>query len=919
MIKPTILLFLLLFIDFTTLSAQNQPIEPDSFYQAMNWRCIGPFRGGRSTTVCGVIQDINTYYMGTTGGGVWKTIDGGHQWSNISDGYFGTGSVGAVAVAPSDPNVLYVGMGEAPIRGVMTSHGDGVYKSTDGGKTWAHIGLTEVRQISRIRIHPNNPDIVYVAAQGSAYAPTAERGVYKSTDGGTSWEQVHFVDESSGVSDLSMDMTNPRVLYAAYWDHQRFPWKIRSGGHGSGIWKTSNNGETWTKLTEGLPDSLMGKIGISVSAADPNRVYAIIESKQGGLYRSDDAGSSWQRINKDRVLQARSWYYMHVFADPNDRDKVVVLNAPFMQSEDGGKTFERVMTPHGDNHDLWIHPNNSQVMINANDGGGNISYNGGKSWSTQQNQPTAQFYRINADNQYPYYVYGGQQDNSTVATPSRWTGSGIPYSEFYRVGGCESAFTAFDPDDPRYVYAGCYQGIITSYDTKLEIGKDIMAYTDLGLGQNPKTMKYRFNWNAPILLSQHDKSVLYHAGNMMLKSTNQGISWEEISPDLTRNISENIDYGGGPITNEGAGGENYHTIMYVAESKQDANVIWVGSDDGLIHVTRDGGANWTNVTPPGMGEGMVNCIDASKFQDGKVYVAFTRYKFNDLSPEIYITEDFGENWTKNVTGIANDAPVRCVRADNKREGLLFAGTETGLYISFDDGGSWQKFQLNLPVVPITDMKVHHGDLLVSTQGRAFWILDDLTPLRSDIDLTNATLLPSREAQLWGGRQSSQTYNSGTNPKYGALIRFSVPNDSTDVTVECLDANKTVLQYFSSSEKKEKEHQLDIQTGLNEITWNLERMKVDPVKGLMTFGGNTSPKIGPGDYTVRLIVDGDTTQQQLSVAPDPRIEIDQKAFDEKYLMLVRIDQTARDLIATVKSMRHTRSQIQEFMKRDQVEK
>ena len=903
----------------THLSASNwiNPDQPDSLYSGMEWRCIGPYRGGRSTTVCGVIQDNTTFYMGTTGGGVWKTTDGGNNWKNVTDGYLNTGSVGAVAVAPSDPNVIYVGMGEAPIRGVMTSHGDGIYKSTDAGKTWSHLGLTETRQISRIRIHPSNPDIVYVAAQGSPYAPTEQRGVYKSEDGGLSWERVLYVDDQTGVSDLSMDVTNPRVLYAAFWDHQRFPWKIRSGGSGSGIWKSSDSGKTWKELSEGLPDSIMGKIGVAVSPADPQRVYAIIESKQGGLYRSDDGGLSWSHQNKDRILQARSWYYMHIFADPVDPDKLVVLNAPFMMSEDGGKSFTRVQTPHGDNHDLWIHPQNADIMINANDGGANISYNGGKSWSTQQNQPTAQFYRINADHQFPYHVYGGQQDNSTLATPSRWTGGGIPYSQFYRVGGCESAYTAFDPDDPRFVYAGCYQGIITEYDTKLEISKDVMAYTDLGLGKNPKEMKYRFNWNAPIIMSQHDKNVIYHAGNKLLKTSDRGISWEEISPDLTRNDSTKIDFGGGPITNEGAGGENYNTIMYMAESPHKPEVIWVGSDDGLIHITQDGGINWNNVTPPDMKEGMVNCIDLSLHREGKAYVAFTRYKFNDFTPEIYMTSDFGENWTMITNGIADQTPVRCVRADTEREGLLFAGTETGLYISFDDGEQWEKFQLNLPIVPITDMKVHLGDLLVSTQGRAFWILDDITPLRQELSLDRPDLLPIRTAQIWGGRQSENTYNSGTNPKYGALIRYYLKDlDSTDVTLQLMDQQNEVLQYYSTN-AKEKGHQLTVQPGINELAWNLERQAVEPVKGLMTFGGHDSPKVGPGSYQARLIVDMDTLTQGFDVLPDPRIEIPETAFKEKHNLLAKLDQTSRDLIAMVKGMRYIQSQTSEALGRDQI--
>ncbi len=523
---------------------QEEVFQHTDHLTAMKWRNIGPFRGGRSTTVCGVPSNTLVYYMGTTGGGVWKTEDGGGTWRNISDGYLKTGSVGAIAVAPSDPNVMYVGMGEAPIRGVMTSHGDGVYKSTDGGKSWKHIGLNKVRQISRIRIHPDDPDVVYVAAQGSPYQPTEDRGVYKSVDGGRNWEKVLFVDQRSGVSDLSMDQVNPRILYAAFWDHQRLPWKMVSGGEGSGIWKSTDGGEHWDQLTEGLPDSIMGKIGVAVSPANSQRVWAIIESEQGGLYRSDNGGEKWELINDKRILRARSWYYMHIFADPVNPEKVVVLNAPFMQSIDGGKRFEQISTPHGDNHDLWINPLNPDIMINANDGGANISYNGGKSWSRQSNQPTAQFYRVNADHRFPYYVYGGQQDNSSVAIPSNTFNSGIQNADFHSVGGCESAYTAFDPDHPRYVYAGCYQGIITRYDQELDMSEDVMAYPFLGLGENAKDLPYRFNWNAPIIVSQHDPKVIYHAAQKVLISKDEGQSWEEISPDLTRNDSTKLDWGG---------------------------------------------------------------------------------------------------------------------------------------------------------------------------------------------------------------------------------------------------------------------------------------------------------------------------------------------------------------------------------------
>ena len=644
------------------------------------WRNIGPFRGGRSTTATGITGDDQVYYMGTTGGGVWKTEDAGLSWRNISDGYFKTGSVGAVSVSESDNNIVVVGMGESPVRGVMTSSGDGVYKSTDAGDTWEHIGLDGTKHISQVRIHPSDPDIMYVSAQGSPYASTEERGVYRTLDGGKNWERVLFVDSSSGANDLAIDYTNPRILYASFWDHQRLPWYVRSGGKGSGIWKSVDGGDTWKKLTEGLPSTVMGKIGVTVSRANPKLVYAIIESDDGGLYRSDDGGNSWRLINDDRVLRARSWYYMHIYADPSDENIVYVLNAPMMRSIDGGKTFTNIPVPHGDNHYLWINPSNSEVMINSNDGGANISFNSGRSWSTQKNQPTAQFYRVNVDNRFPYWVYGGQQDNSSVAIKSSTFSNGISWKDWIAgVGGCETAYVAFDPDNPILMYAGCYQGIINEYNLELDNTKDIMAYPSMGLGEPSDEQRYRFNWNAPILVSMHDPNVIFHAANKLLKTRDRGISWEEISPDLTRNKRENMGPGGGPITNEGAGGEVYHTIYYVAESPHSKDVIYAGADDGLLHITTDGGESWSDISPD-MQEGMINAIEVSPHNPATVYIAFNRYKFDDFRPYVLKSTDYGKSWKVYSEGIEENSFVRVVREDNEVEGLLYAGTERGVYM-----------------------------------------------------------------------------------------------------------------------------------------------------------------------------------------------------------------------------------------------
>ena len=890
-----------------------------TLYQAMKWRNIGPFRGGRSTTACGVPSQPYTFYMGSVGGGVWKTIDGGGTWRNISDGHFKTGSVGAIAVAPSDPNVIYVGMGEAPIRGVMTSHGDGVYKSTDGGKSWENIGLTDVRQISKIRIHPDNPDVLYVGAQGSPYQPTDARGVFRSMDGGESWEKVLFVDENSGVSDLSLDANNPRILYAAFWDHQRLPWTMRSGGEGSGIWKSTDGGDNWKELTEGLPKEIMGKIGVAVSPANSARVYAIIEAEKGGLYRSDDGGKKWKLINDKRILRARSWYYMHIFADPLNADKVVVLNAPFLESTDGGKSFQVRRTPHGDNHDLWIHPQNPEIMINANDGGANISYNGGRTWSTQANQPTAQFYRVNADNSFPYKVYGGQQDNSTVAIPNRTFNSGIQNSDFNRVGGCESAYCAFDPDNPRYVFAGCYQGIISRYDQELHTQVDVMAYPFLGLGEHPKDLPYRFNWNAPIHVSQHDPAIIYHAGNKVLKSTNMGQSWVEISPDLTRNDSSKIVRGGGPITNEGAGGENYHTIMALAESPHDDKTLWVGTDDGLVHLTRDGGSSWNAITPPSMEEGMVNAIEVSPFQAGKAYVAYTRYKFNDFTPHIFVTKDYGATWTEKVAGIEAEDHVRVVREDPDRENLLYAGTETGLYLSFDGGSSWKKFHNNLPVVPVTDIKVHQQDLVLSTQGRAFWILDDLSPLHqleTAHQTKNLHLFQPRNPYWVDGVRVDSLPDRGTNPDNGLVAYYvlSEAQDSVHVTIDILSEEGEVLRTYSSKEKSPKK-KASKRKGQNKFVWDFQLPDYELPKGLFTMGGNGAHHAGPGTYSIRVAYGADTLTQSFNVLPDPRLNLSVADFAEQQQQLSQIRTALTDLYKSVAEMRRIKGQTENFLKRE----
>ncbi|MGB4972018.1 MAG: glycosyl hydrolase, partial [Cyclobacteriaceae bacterium] len=736
----------------------------DSVFKNVKYRSIGPFRGGRSNMASGVVNDPLTYYMGTTGGGVWKTTDAGQQWKNISDGFFKTGSVGAVAVSESDPNIVYVGMGEHAPRGVMSSYGDGVYKSYDAGKTWKHMGLEKTQQIARIAIHPKNPNVVLVAAQGAIHGATKDRGIYKSIDGGETWKNVLYIDENTGCSELSMDMHNPMVMYAAMWHNLRLPWKVISGGPGSGLYKSTDGGETWKEMTNGLPKE-MGKMAIAVSRANPNKVYALIESDwekaQGGLYVSQDAGKSWSHVSEDHRLIQRSWYYIEVFPDTQDEHTVYVMSAPALRSIDDGKTWETIDGPHGDYHDLWINPNNSKNMVIADDGGAGITFNRGESWSTQANMPTAQFYRINVDNNYPYRIYAGQQDNSSVRIESMALGSwNISERNWTSSAGGESAFLAFDPDDPRYVLGGSYLGTIEVLDTYSGGSTKIMAAPIQYLGRDSKDMKYRFNWNAPIIGSKHEPGTYYHGAQLLLRTRDMGVTWEEVSPDLTRNEKEKQGKMGGPYTNEAVGAENYGTLAYVIESPHEKGVIWTGSDDGFVQLTRDGGKTWTNVTPKGLTECLVNAIEVSPHDPGTAYIATTRYKFNDHTPAMYKTTNYGKTWTNISQGIPMGAFTRVVREDDVRKGLLYAGTELGIYISWNDGVKWEPLKLNLPVTPIMDLKVKENDLVVATSGRSFWILDDLTLLRQYKGDNNSFTVFKPEDLTYGSWGSGM---NGNNP------------------------------------------------------------------------------------------------------------------------------------------------------------
>jgi photosystem II stability/assembly factor-like uncharacterized protein len=932
---------LLLCVLLITISAIAQKAKPKTetasapavktdLYKGLKWRNIGPFRGGRTNAIVGDPTNASVYYVGYTGGGVGKTDDGGITWKNISDGFFKVGSIGEIAVCESDANVVYVGTGEHAVRGVMTSFGDGVYKSTDAGKTWKNIGLEKTRHISDIAVHPNNPDVVYVAAQGALHGPSADRGVYKSIDGGATWKKTLYVDENTGVSSLSMDMSNPRILYAATWQHRRYPWKVESGGAGCTIWKSTDSGETWSKITDGLPKE-MGKIGVSVSRANPNRVYAIIEAEKSkaGLYRSDDGGKKWAQLSSDQTITARSWYYMEVFADPVNADIVYVLNAPMMRSIDGGKTFANIRVGHGDTHDLWINPKNNSNLALADDGGGEISYNSGRSWSPLNNQATAQFYRVITDNRFPYWVYGGQQDNSSVAIPSRNGGFGITDKDWINGPGCESAWVAFnDPNNPELLYGGCYQGIIDVLDTRTGETKDLQEYPATNLGFKPKEMKYRFNWNAPLINSPHDPKTMYHAGNVVFKTTNGGMSWEVISPDLTRNDSTKQDTSGGPITNEGAGGENYNTIYYVVESALEKGVIYTGSDCGLVHLTKDGGKTWNNVTPTGLPEGMIHSIEVSPHDKATVYISASRYKFNDYSNMTYKSVDYGKSWTKIGAGVEADDFIKVIREDKKTKDLLYAGAERGFYISFNGGNTFSKFQLNLPVVPVTDLAIRDNDLVAATAGRAFWILDDIGAIqqtKGNFDASTKIYSPKATYRL--SSVSIPEYlgdipGLGRNPSNGVILDYYLPEkaDTLKVTLDILDmSGKTIRSYTNKKDETFKpwpggpaaKQTIPAEAGINRFAWDFRTEQLTGVPGVFVMGDYTGHRVAPGKYKARITYKGQTSETELEIISDPKVSATAAEWAAQQEFLKRTGEQFDELQKSVNKMRQVKKQIETF--------
>ena len=920
--------FIALFFILFSMAAQ----EADNYFKPLKYRNIGPFRGGRSVGSSGVVGDPLTYYMGTTGGGLWKTDDAGQRWTNISDGYFKTGSVGAVAVSESNPNIVYVGMGEHAVRGVMTSYGDGVYKSTDAGKTWMHIGLKATQHISRIVIHPTNPDIVLVAAQGALHGPTKERGIYKTTDGGKTWKNVLYVNDMTGGVELSMDMNTPEVIYAAMWHHQRKPWVVISGGEGSGLYKSIDGGETWNKIHNGLPKEL-GKMAIAVCRSNSNKLYALIESDSnkdlGGLFVSNNAGQSWYRVSDDNRLTQRAWYYIEVFPDPKDENTVYVLSAPNLRSIDGGKTWEVLGGTHGDYHDLWINPNNSNNMVISNDGGAAITFNQGKTWSTQTNMSTAQIYRINTDNLFPYNIYGGQQDNTSVKIASLSTGRwSIGREDWSYAAGGESAFLAFDKDDPRYVMGGVYLGYIEVKDMLSKSSTNIMAKPNQWLGREARDMEYLFNWNAPIIHSMHEKGTFFHSANKVLKTTDMGKSWVEFSPDLTRDIDEKQGNGGAPYTNEAVGAENYGTIAYMIESPHEKGVYYTGSDDGYVHITRDNGQSWQNITPKGLGETLVNAIDVSPHDPATVYMATTKYKFNDYTPALFKSTDYGRSWKNISEGIPYGAYTRVVREDQNKKGLLYAGTELGVYISWNDGGNWEPLQLNLPITPITDLKVHQNDLVVATSGRGFWVLDDLM-LLSQARAKNELKLYEPEPTVNGFWGSPLSFNNpsfdgtnafeGVNPANGVVVYYHLPklDKEDEVILEIRNANGTLINTITSNRDKNYRRwdggpppaaTLSKREGLNRFVWDFSYPIMPGVPGVYIEANYRGHRVGPGTYSLTLKTGGNSVTTQAVIKENPQYETKPGQYEEYDAFMTEMELTLTDMHNKVNTLYKAQKQL-----------
>lgn len=882
-----------LFILFSSLAQKNAPqpkaTNSDSiFYSSLKYRLIGPFRGGRSAAVTGSFKNKNTFFFGATGGGVFKTTDAGNNWKNITDKFFG-GTIGAVAIAPSSENIMYVGEGENTMRGNVSEGLGGMWRSEDGGRTWKNIGLKDTRHILRIVIHPNNPDVVLVAAMGHLFGPNNERGIFKTTDGGKSWKQVLFINNQTGCSDLVMENGNPNVLYAGMWRVIRRPHSMESGGEGSGLYKSSDGGETWQNIStnKGLPKGNWGIVGVAIAPSNTEKIYAIIENEKGGLFVSTDGGETFSLASNDNNIRQRAWYYTKVFVDPKNENTVYCPNVGFMKSVDGGKTFRSISTPHGDHHDLWIDPENPQRMIVADDGGAQVSFDGGNNWSTYLNQPTVQVYRVSTDNAFPYRILGGQQDNSAFRIRSRSYNSSISDNDFEATAGGESGYVVADPLNPDITYGGSYMGFLSRLDHKTGENKLINVWPDDGIGAGADVQKYRFQWNYPIFFSPHNPKKLYVASNHLFVTENEGKSWEKISPDLTTNDKTKQGPSGGMITKDNTSVEYYCTIFTATESDLEKDLLWSGSDDGLIYVSKDAGKTWENVTPKNIpSQIMWNCVEVDPFKKGAAYFVGTRYKLDDFAPYIFKTEDYGKTWKQINNGINNLHFTRALRADKKRAGLLYAGTEYGMYISYDDGNNWKPFQLNLPVVPITDLAIKNNDLIVGTQGRSIYILDDISVLqqRNENILSKSLHVfnPFPNYRMVGtnsfGRSNA---NSGTNPPNGIVIPLYANSitDSSKYSISVFDKNKNLIKTFAKDDKKNK---LELSKGMNNFVWDMNYEAAEKIpEGYIVWNGNLSaPKAAPGNYYAKVKVDKDSSETIFTILAEPQYEVSQAEYEQQ---------------------------------------
>ncbi|MGB1230620.1 MAG: VPS10 domain-containing protein [Winogradskyella sp.] len=901
---------------FFSLNLQSQNIKAPN-YDALEYRLIGPFRGGRSAAVTGVPNQPNLYYFGATGGGIWKTTNGGRQWENISDGFFG-GSIGAITVSKSDPNVIYVGGGEKTVRGNVSS-GYGIWKSEDAGKTWTSSGLKNSRHVPRIAVHPTNHNIVYAGVLGNIYKPTQERGVYKSSDGGKTWKKILFSNEHAGVVDLILDPTNPRVLYASTWRINRTPYSLNSGGDGSALWKSTDSGDTWTEISthKGFPEGTLGIIGVTVSPINSQRVWAIIENKDnGGLYRSDDGGETWKHVNSERKLRQRAWYYTRLYADTEDVNTVYVLNVRYHKSTDGGKTFGTYNAPHGDHHDLWIAPENPKRMIIGDDGGAQVTYNGGKTWSTYHNQPTSQFYRVTTDNAFPYRIYAAQQDNSTVRIPHRTDGMSITEADWESTAGGESAHIAVDPKDNDIVYGGSYGGFLTRKNHRTKSVRAINVWPDNPMGHGAEGMKYRFQWNFPILFSKHNPNRLYTFSQHVHVTENEGQSWAIISPDLTRNDPEKLKSSGGPITQDNTSVEYYCTIFAANESPLREGLLWVGSDDGLINVTRDGGKTWTDVTPKGMPKWMmINSIEPSAFNEGTCFVAGTAYKTGDFAPYLYKTTNYGKTWTKITNGINPEHFTRVLREDPKRKGLLYAGTETGMYLSFNNGKDWKPFQLNLPIVPITDLAIKDNNLIVATQGRSLWVIDDLSVIHQlyNADLSKPFLFKPKDTYRMRGGSKAVSKTEGTNHPNGVVTYFNLKDfkDKDKVSLTYFDTKGDTIITYTNTDKKNK---LKVKKGANKFVWNMTYQGAEKLPGMILWWASLEgPKAIPGTYNVSLNVNGEDQLQPFTILADPRAESTQADMEQQFAFIKAVNKTMDNAHKSIKKIRKVNKQLSAFQK------